>query len=98
MNREQDLADQIHVDIMQMIPKEFHDKIEVVCSYHEATSGAREYSKTKIIITSKKPTAIIGRGGWIIKILSEYVEKKYRTQVSIGVKEKKYELEEVSIK
>ena len=93
MNREQDLADQIHTDLMQMIPKEYHEDMVVSCSIHETNSGI-EYTKTKVTITSKKPSAIIGKSGWIIKILCEYVEKKYRTQISLGVKEKKYGMQD----
>ena len=93
MNREQDLADQIHIDLMQMIPKEYHEDIDVSCSYHETNSG-HEYTKTKVTITSKKQSAVIGKRGWIIRILCEYVEKKYRTQISLGVKDKKYGMQD----
>ena len=93
MNREEDLADQIHIDLMQMIPTALHEDINVSCSIHETNSG-KEYTKTRVTITSKKPSAIIGKGGWIIKILCEYVEKKYRTQISLGVKEKKYGMQD----
>jgi ribosomal protein S3 len=86
MNREEDLADQVHVYLMQMIPVELQKSIKVNCSIHETNSG-KEYSKTKITITTSRPSSLIGRSGWICKLICEVLELRYHTQVSVGIKE-----------
>ena len=88
MNREQDLADQIHVYLMQQIPAELQKDIKVSCSIHETNSG-KEYTKTKITITTNRPAALIGRSGWICKLMCEALELRYHTQVSMGIKQMK---------
>ena len=82
-----DKADEMKVFLMQTIPREYFEDIQIEC----LPSGKGGFV-AKVDVVTKAQKYLIGRNGWILKIVVELLEEKFKPyRVSMSLKKVKVE-------
>jgi len=80
-----DKADEMKVFLMQTIPREYFEDLSIQC-----LPSAKGGFVAKVDIKTKSARFLIGRNGWILRLIVELLEEKFKPyQVSISLKRTK---------